>query len=543
VAGIDIQGNKVISTATIQAVIGSKVGGPYSETQVTADRDEIAKLGWFRRVLVDRENVESGVKLVFRVVENPVVTAVQFEGLREVKPQELLAVMETKPGTVFNWKTWRQDGEAIYKLYRERGFILATLFDPSMSDAGVLTVTVAEGVIEDIKIAGNTYTKTYVIRRYIRTKPGDTYNDNKVKADVVRLTNLDYFDTVSRDAEMGSEPGKVVVVYTMVEKKHTGLASVGGGYSSVQGIVGFVDLSKNNLRGTGQMVAIRGEFGGRTSYELGYRNPWIMTPETRMSLGIYDRLTVREAFLTTPEGQTRGILYDERRSGGNVTFGRPRADRKIVYLGLRSDDVSLVNLTEEEKSLLNAPAFQPRRVRSLSLAQVTDYRDDQRNPRHGSYQQLSAEWAGLLGGARFSKYTMDLRRFVPVGSQRVIAMRLLGGTITGDAPYLEQFLIGGTESLRGFRSDRFAGSHMAIMNTEYRWPLTKNLTGVLFVDAGDAWGGSIANDLFFQGDKNFALHVGYGVGVRVQTQIGTLRLDLGFSDEGTETHFGVAHMF
>jgi outer membrane protein assembly factor BamA len=93
VASMEIVGNKQIATETIRAVIGSKVGGPYSESQVEADRNAIVKLGWFGRVSVDRENVESGVKLVFRVVENPVVTAVKFEGLREMKPEQLLAVM------------------------------------------------------------------------------------------------------------------------------------------------------------------------------------------------------------------------------------------------------------------------------------------------------------------------------------------------------------------------------------------------------------------------------------------------------------------
>ena len=53
-----------------------------------------------------------------------------------------------------------------------------------MSAAGVLTIGVAEGVIEAVRIAGNTHTKDKVIRHYIRTKPGDIYNDRKVAADV-----------------------------------------------------------------------------------------------------------------------------------------------------------------------------------------------------------------------------------------------------------------------------------------------------------------------------------------------------------------------
>jgi outer membrane protein insertion porin family len=84
---------------------------------------------------------------------------------------------------------------------------------------------------------------------------------------------------------------------------------------------------------------------------------------------------------------------------------------------------------------------------------------------------------------------------------------------------------------------------MVVLNTEYRFPLTKNLVGVGFVDAGDAWGGTIASDPYFESDKTFRMRLGYGVGVRVQTPVGPLRLDLGFSREGAQTEFGVAQMF
>jgi len=261
-------------------------------------------------------------------------------------------------------------------------------------------------------------------------------------------------------------------------------------------------------------------------------------------LGLYNRFIVREAFITPEEGgDRRTILYDERRTGGNLTLGRPISDHSTVFLRFRSDNVSISGLTEEEQPYLGGAAFAPREVRSVTLAVSADTRDSTYNPRRGSYTQLSTEVAGVFGGADFNKYVVDTRRHIPIGAQNVLAMRLLGGVVTGEAPYLEQFLIGGHESLRGYRTDRFAGSRMAILNTEYRFPLTGNLLGVVFVDVGDAWGGAIARDPFFQGDETYTSHVGYGVGIRVRTPIGPLRLDLGFSEEGTETHFGARHMF
>jgi len=521
VAGVEVVGNQNIPTEEILAAVESRVGSPYS--------------------------VEGGVRLIFRVFENPVISDIQFEGVEELTQEELLEVMETRSGSVYNTPRLARDAQVIEELYRSRGFILALVVEPRMSPDGVLTLAIAEGVIEEIRISGNTHTKTNVIRRYIRTRVGETYNDEKVAKDVMRLTNLDYFETVRRDAEIGTEPGQVILVFTVVEKRRTGMASVGGGYSSVQGLVWFVDLMKTNLGGTGQMATLRGEFGGRTSYELGYRHPWVMTPETRLSLGLYDRLILREAYVTDELGEQRSILYDERRSGGNLTLGRPLSDRATIYVGVRADDVSISGLTEEEEPFLAGTAFLPRAVRSLTMAAVIDGRDNVYNPRRdptsGTYHQFSMEFAGVFGGVEFKKYTVDTRRYIPVGDRNVIALRILAGTTSGDAPYLEQFLIGGSESLRGYRTDRFAGARMAILNGEYRFPLSGNLLGVVFVDVGDAWGGDIASDPFFGGDESFTAHMGYGVGVRVKTPIGPIRLDLGFGEEGTETHFGVSHMF
>ena len=547
VAGVEVVGNQNIPTEEILAAVESRVGSPYSEAQVAQDRRSVVRLGWFATVAVERESVEGGVRLIFRVFENPVISDIQFEGVGEVTQEELLEVMETRSGSVYNTPRLARDAQVIEELYRSRGFILALVVEPRMSPDGVLTLAIAEGVIEEIRISGNTHTKTNVIRRYIRTRVGDTYNDEKVAKDVMRLTNLGYFETVRRDAEIGTEPGQVILVFTVVEKRRTGMASVGGGYSSVQGLVWFVDLMKTNLGGTGQMATLRGEFGGRTSYELGYRHPWVMTPETRLSLGLYDRLILREAYVTDELGEQRSILYDERRSGGNLTLGRPLSDRATIYVGVRADDVSISGLTEEEEPFLAGTAFLPRAVRSLTMAAVIDGRDNVYNPRRdptsGTYHQFSMEFAGVFGGVEFKKYTVDTRRYIPVGDRNVIALRILAGTTSGDAPYLEQFLIGGSESLRGYRTDRFAGARMAILNGEYRFPLSGNLLGVVFVDVGDAWGGDIASDPFFGGDESFTAHMGYGVGVRVKTPIGPIRLDLGFGEEGTETHFGVSHMF
>jgi outer membrane protein insertion porin family len=545
IAAVNVSGNEHTSRDDILAVVKTEVGGTYSDTQIDRDREAVLRLGWFRRVSVEREVRDDGIHVSFQVEENPVIRDIQFEGIKVLTREELLEKMKTQPGQVYSKPLVIQDRGEIQALYESKRYDLAMVAAERMSTDGVLTLTIAEGEIQAIRIEGNTRTKEYVIRRYVRTKAGEVYNGRKLSSDVTRLMNLGYFETVRYEAAMGDDPGTVVVIITVVERRLTGNAGFGLMYGSAGGLVGFVDLVKTNVGGSGQVISLRGEFGGRTSFELGYHHPWIMSPETRLNLGLYNRFIVREAFVTPEEGgDRRTILYDERRTGGNLTLGRPISDHSTVFLRLRSDDVSISGLTAEEEPYLGGAAFAPRQVRSVTLAVSADTRDSNYNPRRGSYTQLSTEVAGILGGgANFNKYVVDTRRYFPIGGQNVLAMRLLGGVVTGEAPYLEQFLIGGHESLRGYRTDRFAGSRMAILNTEYRFPLTGNLLGVVFVDVGDAWGGAIASDPFFQGDEVFTSHVGYGVGIRVQTPIGPLRLDLGFSEEGTETHFGARHMF
>ncbi len=123
-------------------------------------------------------------------------------------------------------------------------------------------------------------------------------------------------------------------------------------------------------------------------------------------------------------------------------------------------------------------------------------------------------------------------------------MRLLAGSSLGKLPFGEQFFLGGIDTLRGYREDRFWGSYLISGSMEFRQPITRSLKGVLFVDAGEAWGGDYSHvNLAGFNQGGFAPHIGAGFGVRVGTPLGPIRLDLGFGSEGAHTHFGIGRSF
>ena len=129
-------------------------------------------------------------------------------------------------------------------------------------------------------------------------------------------------------------------------------------------------------------------------------------------------------------------------------------------------------------------------------------------------------------------------------------------------PFFEQYFLGGAETLRGYQEDRFWGKSMLLANVEYRVPVAPSLKGVVFVDAGDAWGAARifrdpndpiiidTNDTALRNlltelpqHEGFEASVGYGLGIRVITPIGPLRLDYGFGNEGSRAHFSIGHVF
>jgi outer membrane protein insertion porin family len=157
-----------------------------------------------------------------------------------------------------------------------------------------------------------------------------------------------------------------------------------------------------------------------------------------------------------------------------------------------------------------------------------------------------------FGSHTFGKVSLEERQFFslsgprkkPTDSKTVVAVRFLMGSSVGTLPFFEQYFVGGAETLRGYREDRFWGKNMFLTSVELRHPLARSLTGVLFTDVGDAWGGNFENVNIsgFQ-QSGFLPRVGVGLGIRVKTPLGPIRLDEGFGSEGAQTHFSIGNVF
>ena len=604
IAKINVEGARFVSPDGVIAKVNetSKVGDPFNpespedQAKLETARRAILGLGFFEQVLATVQPGPEGATITFSVVEKKRLERISFVGNTIFTDDQLLEQIASRPGQIIDDGTIRRDAAHIESYYKDNRR-LAKIVSAEPDRFGVLTFVISEAVIEDIQFEGLKKTKVSYVRHQVRAKAGEVYDGKAVERDALAILNLGNFDDVKVDFRQGvKDPERGVIVVFVIKEKRTGMASFGAGYSSIDKFVGIFSLSESNFRGRGERVSATVEVGGRQSYEVGFFEPGLDRHGLTLEVNLFDTDRNRQ-FLPGANVTTTQSIFDEHRTGFNVTLARPIANHYRASFRIRREDIrdpaftasrvigpapgsgwdstaSPVGPQSSGQSGQNPPTppdpgqppdqgepgetplplkvFAPLadvNLSSVTLGVIRDTRDIIFSPTRGYYASLYGEQAGVLGGgSNFTKLSADIRRFVKVNRKRqVIALRLLGGTTFGDLPLVESFSAGGAYTIRGYREDRFRGEHLAIASAEYRYPITKQVTGVAFVDTGDAWGGQfqtkIPGFIIPAEDQDFTLNLGYGVGVRLGTQLGTLRLDLGRSVEGTQVHFSFGEAF
>lgn len=606
IAEIKIAGNSRVSTDAVLAAIALKPGMPFTEQAAQQAKQAIESMGYFQPgVVVGTETTDAGIAVVFTVVENPVVKQINITGNTVIETEKLLALMRTSVGTVLNTETLlQQDIRAIEGYYEEMGYAAYVTEEIGIEpETGILKIPIMEIRINSIQVTGNKKTKDVVILREMQQKPGDVYNLRLLHNDIQRIYDLNIFELEGASpyrTEPGEDLGKVDIIIP-VKERQTGAITLGLGYSSKQKLVGQARVTEENFRGRGERVNLLWEQSGNrgSSYEVGFFEPWLDNKNTSLGLNVYNKLIFRFTSNVFGTSASSANDYDERRKGGSITLGRPLSDVNRGFLTFRTEsvdtrirDVALIG------SLFNLN--QDANITSGTARFTNDTRDSQIDPFLGGHNSLALEVGqtdftlqGLdpdratssIDGT-FVKYSIDARRYFSKGGRRTelteqrprLALRFMGGSVSGDVPFFEQYFVGGAETLRGYKDDRFWGRSMLLASAEYRVPVSKGLTGVAFIDYGDAWGSPeeyrkrlvdepvldpgtgepvldpdtgdpittpVVQDLIrdFTQHDSFSGNLGYGLGIRVQTPIGPLRLDYGFSKEGSRAHFSIGHVF
>ena len=537
--------------------LAMRVGDAVNMAYIRHDLNVIGSTGIFSTVKPSFTNVPEGVMLNYTVQMNPVVNGIEITGNQSLSDGDIKKLITITPGSVLNTSIVSRDIAAINTTYNNAGYMLNRVSEVSLDEKGILHIGISEVHVEDSSLRGNTKTRDKVILRELRFKKGDVFNREVASRSIQRVYNTGYFEDVNVRLLPGQKNAQDVIVEIDVVEQKTGTVTIGAGYSDSDGLVGILGLSETNLRGTGDKVSIQWEFGGETNsnknYIFSYTHPWLNDQGDSIGFSLFDRENDYEDY---DEDGHSVADYDRQTRGFNITYGRVRSEYVSDFVTLETKETKYKDwnsgLKYEELSDPNSKIYDPEykdymddnfgRTNSLRWSHVFDNRDNVFDPTRGKRLSFTGVWAGngLGGDFDYFKFIAENRLYYKVGHAHVIAVRLMGGIASGDMPYNDLFTLGGADNLRGFEDDEFRGDKMYLGTIEYRYPIAKKVQGVFFVDAGNAWGGTDKVPWYHDNDE---LHVAGGLGFRVTTPIGPIRLDYGVGDEGGKFHFSFGGKF
>ena len=573
ITGLSISGVTAQQQADLLPILTERVGDAVSVDGVFRDVTNLGNTGYFSEVNPVFTTVPEGVKLDFAVTVNPITTGVSFEGNTVYTSEVLTKFMDIQPGQVLNSVYVGQKVQGINAAYARDGYMLAHVDGIRVDDQGVLHVHIVEGIVEDIVPAGNKKTRDKVITREFVQKKGKPFNKFLVRRSVERVYNLGFFDDVNvRMLPGDQDPNNVIIEIDVLEHK-TGTITLGAGYSKSDGLMGIIEFGEDNFRGTGDKFKVHWEIGGKKkykNYQISYLKPWIDSKGTSLGFSFFNR---EDEYTDYNEDGNEVAEYNKKSRGFNISFGRQTGEYTRDYLtlesrkdsykwdsddssGYRYDTDAISNTTGSGNDWNNTnPStggswnFASNnyvknnfgRINSITWQKVYDSRDNIYEPTRGRRISYTAQWAGhgLGGDFDFYKFTAEARMYKKLGAKNVLAFRARGGFIQGDAPYSQLFTLGGADSLRGYEDDQFRGKYMYNATLEFRFPIVKKVSGVLFTDIGDAW--DAPNVTWYNSKKTF--NYGVGAGVRITTPIGPVKLDYGVGKHKNKFHFSFGTQF
>ena len=386
------------------------------------------------------------------------------------------------------------------------------------------------------------------IRGELKLKAGDNYSPEVVRLDLQQLHQLGLFDKVTVSTEeVGTD---VSVIYNVQERsaRSFGASPTINDDTGVAVPLSYTDrtFGRNPQRLSVEVQPSLRDF----QYDVQFVSPYVAAED---SLGysvraFRDRRT-SEIFnedIDLPNGNR----VREIRMGGNLRFTRPLGDWRST-LGLNYTNISTrdrnLNIARRDE-LGNPLTFSGSGVDDLytvSFGAVRDRRNNPFNPTSGSILSLSTEQSIPLGRGNIvsNRLLANYIQYVPItllgiseseALPEMLAFNLQGGTVIGDLPPTEAFRLGGRNSVRGYDSgDIGSGRSYFLASGEYRFPVGRDVGGVIFVDfASDlGTGDSVLGKPASVRDKP-GTGVGVGLGVRVRSPVGLLRLDVGIGDSG-----------
>ena len=510
---------------------------------------------------------EKNVNLIYRITEGPVYTvaAVAVAGNKLYQTADLVPVFQLEAGQAYSLADMKIDLSTIADYYGSRGYADAKVtprLDKKASGQVSVTYAIEEGnqfKVGKISISGNQKTKEDVVRRELTLAPTDEYNSIKINKSRARLMNLDYFEDVSFmpvSSDLGPDFKDINID---LKEKPTGQVQFGAGFSSIDNLVGFMEVTQKNFdvtnwpsfTGAGQRFRLGLKAGSRRKdFIMSLTEPYFMGQ--RLSLG-GDLFYTEKTYLSD--------YYDQRDIGGSLNLRKPLGDNSDLRLTYTLQKVEIYDIDQDASEAIKAEEGDFLQSR-FGGAWVFDNRDSFQMPTRGHKVMVESNFSGSFLGGDVETVSLSLsgQKYWKMPYEAIFSIQgeLASVDTTGDAdtvPIFERQFLGGANNLRGFEyrdvgprdnnGEPLGGNTLGWLTAEVTFPIVSKVRGAIFADAGfvnpDSWDYSTS-------DYNADI----GLGVRVNLPIvGTpVKIDYGIpvttdetNDKGGQFQFSVDYKF
>lgn len=553
--------------------------------------DRLAIRDFYRRhgfLSADVESVEvvrrdtSHVHVRFRLYEGPHarVDAIDFEGPTAADEELIRSVIPLSAGGLFDYPAVAVSHVQIDSIYAERGHVAAVIRDSVEVTGDNVRVRFRidpgpAALLRRVVVEGTRATKASFVSREVVVRPGDVLARSRLLKSQQRIYDSGlYSDVQFSNAEIDPATRETDLIVSVRERR-LGWVDAGVGYSvglerqaRLTGQVGQRNLFRDGVRflttaRVGIATRTKPQFPyvkdlllGDRRVDVSMTRGWLLGYRVQGTIGVFfdeTRPSVKENDTKNPlqaVGANAGLRYElSRWTSVSLLFGASRVN---------SDSTQLVEASTPLKKYTK---------NSVGTTLVRDTRLDLFDPRSGSVASASAEFVGgvLQGNSQFLKLTGTGTTYRPRTRRLTIALRARAGYIgsgsLGAADTLElarldlipkddRFRTGGATTVRGYQENEIGtivakqaagldtvitrgGAYLLVVNAEVRARLTGLLGAAVFLDGGSVW--EHGSDITWRRVFSLSNGAGYkdmrwvaGVGVRIGTPVGPVRLDYGW---------------
>jgi outer membrane protein insertion porin family len=574
---IDFRGNQAIGSGTLKGVIATKeyawwrffgARATYDPDRLEYDK-ELLRQYYLKHGYADVEIISAGARLSedssYFIVNFDIKEGPQYQvkdvavaiGDANLDPSGLKAVVKTGVGDTYDASKVNKTVENLTLEASRQGFVFADV-EPRVdrepaSQTVNLTYQIKEGTrayVERIDIIGNDRTHDEVIRRELQIFEGDAYNKVLVERAKRHLTSLDFFEKIDISERQGSSADKVVLVVDVAEKS-TGSISFSVGYSSVETVVGSVELAERNLFGRGQEVHLSTALSfKRQQVDFSFTEPYFMGLPISAGVDLFATKTDNTAYSSYKSEQIGGAL----RTG----FKLDEYSSLNLKYSLAYRKINGIDATEAAPAIIQQAGSDWKSA--ISPSYTWDNIDNPARPTSGLRAQLAAEIAGLGGTDYYASLEGHAWYFIPLVDDKVtVKLEANAGhieSLNGKPVPLQDRFFKGADTFRGFAQsgvgahqrgnngqlDAIGAQNYAIGTVEATFPLglpeSLGIEGVVFSDFGTVFGTpdkSVAKggkDCTWKNGCNVldkaSLRASIGAGILWQSPFGPLRFEAAY---------------